>query len=47
MSFSRASTNALKQVLKSTASRQVARRSYSLLSGAAPRAAIATRLGVS
>ena len=51
MSFSRASSQALKQAIKATApkaaGRQVAKRSYSLLSKQAPVAMAAARLGVS
>jgi hypothetical protein len=50
MSFSRASSQSLRQAVKAVApkaSRQVAQRSYSLLSREAPKAMMASRLGVS
>ena len=50
MSFSRASQQTLRQAVKAVApkaSKQVAQRSYSLLSRQAPAAMMASRLGVS
>jgi hypothetical protein len=50
MSFSRASSQSLRQAVKAVApkaTKQVAQRSYSLLSRQAPKAVMASRLGVS